>query len=184
METTFNKIPDKAQELLYQLKSHLHTKLYFFGSIQRYDYFPLYSDIDIDIFSENLNNTINSLTQFFNIDERKLKKVSWKLNGKIINGYKFTHVLILDQHTQHKIRIEFSIYHSNDKLCILKEHQRKMSLPFHILFLLFILKFCYYYLSLFSLETYSRYKKYILNTLNSPVDNTNNNFITESLYSK
>jgi len=80
METTRNKLTEHEKKFFYRLSNYLDTKLYYFGSVQRGDYFPSSSDIDVDIFSENENNTIIKLMNFLNVEKNEFKRFVWKLN--------------------------------------------------------------------------------------------------------
>lgn len=72
---TKNKLPDSTTNFLNNLSEYLQTPLYFYGSIQRYDYFPGKSDIDIDIFTDNEKSTISKLSNYLQID-KKIQKSS------------------------------------------------------------------------------------------------------------
>jgi preprotein translocase subunit SecE len=78
MTKTKNKIPDSTNNFLNNLSEYLQTQLYFYGSVQRYDYFPGNSDIDIDIFTDNEKSTINKLSNFLQINKTEFKKIIWK----------------------------------------------------------------------------------------------------------
>jgi tRNA nucleotidyltransferase (CCA-adding enzyme) len=57
METTKNKLPENINLFFEKLKNYLDAELYFYGSVQRNDYFHGSSDIDVDIFTHDENNT-------------------------------------------------------------------------------------------------------------------------------
>ena len=52
METTKNKLSPETKQFFDKLSSYLDTKLYFYGSVQRDDYFDGKSDIDVDILED------------------------------------------------------------------------------------------------------------------------------------
>ena len=54
MENTKNVLPDHNRQFFKDLSEYLDTKLYFFGSVQRPDYFPGKSDIDIFLQTMNI----------------------------------------------------------------------------------------------------------------------------------
>jgi len=83
MTKTKNKLPDTTNHFLTNLSDYLQTPLYFYGSIQRYDYYHGHSDIDIDIFTPNEKSTINTLSNYLQIDKKKLIKKCQK-NAKMI----------------------------------------------------------------------------------------------------
>ena len=67
METTKNKMPEYNNIFFEKLKNYLDTKLYFFGSVQRPDYFQKGSDIDVAIFTDNIKSTVTKLQSFLNV---------------------------------------------------------------------------------------------------------------------
>ena len=91
MENTKHQLNNFQKTFFDKLSNYLDTKLYFFGSIQRNDYFPGSSDIDVDIFTENENSTIAKLSNYLKVNKHEFKKVVWKLNttSEVITGYKF-----------------------------------------------------------------------------------------------
>lgn len=162
MENTKNQLPPNAYIFFNQLKTYLNTKLYFFGSIQRTDYFPIASDIDVDIFTDNIHSTILKLHHFLSVERKKIKKIIWKLNNnnKVIIGYK-----IFYTHPEYNFSAEISINEEKYKEYVLKEHNGKNVLPFYASWLLIILKFIYYKLHLIPHEWFKYFKKIILSTL-------------------
>ena len=64
METIKYKLSKKKTEFLQNMQEYLNTKLYFFGSIQRADYIDNVSDIDVCIFTDNMDSTLLSLQQY------------------------------------------------------------------------------------------------------------------------
>jgi len=75
METTKNKLPDDINAFFSKLSKYLDTKLLFYGSVQRSDYFPGSSDIDVDIFTDNVDSTITKLQHFLNVKKSKFKRL-------------------------------------------------------------------------------------------------------------
>ena len=80
METTKNKLSPYETIFFNKLINYLDTKLYFFGSIQRYDYFPGISDIDVDIFTDNVSRTISQIQNYLNIDKKITNKFIYKVD--------------------------------------------------------------------------------------------------------
>ena len=64
MENTKNKLPENVNVFFNKLSDYLDTKLLFYGSVQRGDYFPGSSDIDVDIFTDNVNSTVTKMQHF------------------------------------------------------------------------------------------------------------------------
>ena len=54
METTRNELPQNTKKFFYNLGEYLDTKVLFYGSIQRADYVPGKSDIDVVIIDGNV----------------------------------------------------------------------------------------------------------------------------------
>lgn len=169
METTKNKLPENITIFFNNLSEELDKKLFFYGSIQRDDYFPGKSDIDVDIFTDNIESTITKMQHFLNVPKKKFKKFIFRLkdcNNKVITGYK-----IMYKNDKDHFSAEFSIYNEKNKECILKNQLLKIKLPFYASWMLIILKFIYYNLGLMSRTIYAKYKGYILHhVINAPDD--------------
>ena len=163
METTRNQLTHEEKIFFNKLSNYLDTKLYFFGSIQRGDYLPHSSDIDVDIFTENESSTITKLMNFLNVDRSEFKKFVWKLNNfnnKLAYGYK-----VMYKNPEKKFAVEFSIYDEKYKNQILYEHNDKKDIPLYATILLIILKFLFYTLHIIPAEWYTKSKRFVLSTL-------------------
>ena len=170
METTKHKLPEDVQKFLKNLKHYLNKPLYFYGSIQRYDYFNG-SDVDIDIFTDNESSTIDKISHYLNIPKHSFKKTISKYNKdySIIYGHK-----IMYNTGNLSIPIEFSIYNEKNKNQVLYQHNSKIDIPFYVSFLLIILKKCYYNFHLIDQKSYSNVKHILLSTF---LGKTNDYFI-------
>ena len=159
METTKNNLPDNVKKFFNGLSEYLNTKLLYYGSVQRYDYFPGKSDIDVDIFTDNVNSTINKMQHYLRVERKKFKKFVWVVNhnNRFTTGYK-----IFYKDHKGKFSAEFSIYDEKYKEDILKEHLSKTVLPFYATYLLIILKFLYYNLNLINHNYFKYLKRKIL----------------------
>lgn len=162
METTKNKLSPYEKDFFNRLKLHIDKPIYFYGSIQRNDYFPQLSDIDIDIFTDNTESTISVLNNFLNIDKYSFKKSYYKMNktNLVIPGYKYKYIDV-----SNSLTVEMSVYDEKYKEEILAEHISKFNLPFYISFILIILKILHYNLGILPIYYYSLFKKYITNNL-------------------
>jgi hypothetical protein len=163
METTRNKLTYQEQIFFNKLSNYLDTKLYFFGSIQRGDYLPSSSDIDVDIFTDNENSTITKLMNFLNVDRKDFKKFVWKLNNfndELAYGYK-----VMYKSKENNFSVEFSIYNEKYKDKILYEHNDKRDIPLYATVLLIILKFLYYTMHIIPSNWYTKSKKFVLSTM-------------------
>jgi hypothetical protein len=159
METTNNEISPYASIFFSRLSNYLDTKLYFFGSVQRYDYFQS-SDIDVDIFSDNLESTLSKMRNFLHVKKEEFKKIIWRLKtkNKVITGYKLMYL-----QPEHNFAAEFSIYDEKYKDDILSIHNSKNSIPFYATFVLIIAKFLYHTLNVIPSSLYSSCKRFFLN---------------------
>jgi hypothetical protein len=159
METTRNKLTPYSQQFFDKLRNYLDTKLYFFGSIQRSDYFQNSSDIDVDIFTDNEQGTILKIQNLLNIEPSYIHKFVYKLDSsnKVVYGHK---VQYKDEH----LTTEILIFNEKDKRDVIRDHSSKFVFPFYISYLLVILKFCYYKLQLIPKSWYIKLKRCLLNS--------------------
>jgi hypothetical protein len=166
METTKNKMSDYGSFFLEQMSKTLDTKLYFYGSIQRYDYYPNKSDIDIDIFADNVSSMKYKLYGFLNSHNHNKKNVEFKSfvlktkHAQIVRGIKVSY-----KDKERDLFIEINLFDEKYKKVILEEHNYKTHLPFYVIILFTILKFCHYQLQLLSINDYRAYKEFCLNYL-------------------
>ena len=162
METTKNKLSTFETQFFDKLKMYIDKPIYFYGSIQRCDYFPQLSDIDIDIFTDNINSTLSQINIFLNIDKHSFKKSFYKIDktNKLIPGYKYKYI-----DSSNSLTVEMSLYDEKYKNDILEEHISKFNLPFHITFILVLLKILHYNMGILPIYYYSMFKKYITNKL-------------------
>jgi hypothetical protein len=159
METTRNKLTPYSQHFFDSLSNYLDTKLYFFGSIQRRDYFPKFSDIDVDIFTDNESGTILKIQNFLNIEPKYIHKFVYKLDSsnKVVYGHKI-------QYKDEHLTTEMLIFNEKDKRDVIRDHSSKFIFPFYISNLLLILKFVYYNLRLIPKNWYLKLKRCLLNS--------------------
>jgi hypothetical protein len=134
--------------------------------VNRSDYVHNKSDIDIAIFTDNEYSTITKLQHFLHVKRNAFDKVIWKLDGKMIYGYKIKCEKYMD------IKCEIAIYNNDFKNILIKEISQYNSVPPHIAILLFILKTMYYTFPIISQQTYSSYKRYIFNEIMLQKKNT------------
>ena len=160
METTKNEMTSYAKAFFNRLSKYLDNKFYFYGSIQRNDYFPNSSDIDSDLFTDNEQSTILKLQNFLGVKKYQFRRFVYKLHktNKIVRGHKIKYT---DENN--KFITEISIYNEKDKEDVLIEHNSKSNLPFYISFFLIILKTFYYKLGIISEHTYNYFKKIFMN---------------------
>jgi len=159
METTNNKLPEKVETFFKELSEYLDTKLLYYGSVQRRDYFEGKSDIDVDIFTDNTTSIVNKLQYFLDVPKKRFKNVIWRLhdNNKVIYGKKIYYIA-----PNEEFKVEFSIYDEKYKKDVLRQHLKKTVLPFYAIWILTILKFFYYQMNFIDKKTFSYIKTWIL----------------------
>jgi hypothetical protein len=168
METTKNDLPQDTKQFFYKLSEYLDTKLLYYGSVQRSDYVPGKSDIDVDIFTDNPDSLISKLQHFLHLNKNKFKKTMYIIDDKTVYGYKVKY-----QDKEKKIKTEFAIYSEEDKATVIAQHQKKMVLPIYISILLYILKTFYYRIPILTKSFYINSKNWLLDKVGNP----NNKFI-------
>ena len=165
METTKNKLPNYVNQYFNNLKIYLDgDTILYYGSVQRNDYFHGESDIDVAIFCDNEQSTINKLLNYIRKPKYKVKKIVWQLSttNKFVYGNKVSYTYINNNNPNETIRIEFAIYNNKFKKDITSIHKRKFILPWYISLYLYILKFIFYRLQILSLDSYKNLKNYAL----------------------
>lgn len=159
MDYLQHDIPDYKKQFFNILSEYLDTKIYYYGSVQRYDNFNE-SDIDIAIFTTNEKETLNKLCHFLNINTDDIKQFIWKLhsNGEIIYGYKF-----LYYDSKNDFYVDISIINEKYKDSVLNDHLIGINISFIYIILYIVLKFIYYKLEVIDWATYSYLKQQIIN---------------------
>ena len=158
METTKNKIPNDIQKMIDKFKKYIDTKIYYYGSIQRADYFVGKSDIDILIFTDNVDSMIHKTSHYFHIKKKKFRKMVWYYRKKLIEGTK-----IIYYSNQPEFRLEISIYDEKYKKYVLEDKTSPNNISFLLSAILLILKCMYYNLGILPNSFYTYYKKIIFN---------------------
>jgi hypothetical protein len=164
MEKIKYKISKDKKRFLQRMQEYLNTELYFYGSIQRYDYIDNVSDIDVVLFTDNFDNTLLLLKQYLKINDKAIKQVhtiNKHTKNKIINGYKINY-------KSNIIQLEITIYNNKSKKYILDYVTYGMYLPFYFTFLLYLLKMIYLVIPI----PYNKIKKYITNQIYRKEPNT------------
>jgi predicted nucleotidyltransferase len=160
METTKNDFSPYEKTFFNKMSNYIGEPIYFFGSIQRVDYFPGLSDIDIDIFTFDEKTTIIKLQKFLNMESSDFKKFVYKMDktNQIITGYKTKYIDI-----ENSLTVEISVFNEKYKETILTEHKSKFDLPFYITWILIFLKVLHYNLGILPIYYYSLIKKLLTN---------------------
>jgi len=158
METTKNELPKNVRRFFYQLSDYLDTKFLYFGSVQRSDYVPGKSDIDVDVFTDNEYSLMAKMQHYLHVQKNDFKKVAWIIKDVPVYGYKLKY-----ENEKEGIIAEFSIYNEKFKDVVLSQHNTKHVLPIYITILLYIIKVFYYQIPLLTPKTYGYLKRVVLN---------------------
>jgi predicted nucleotidyltransferase len=171
-----NKLIAPEKKFLTELKNYLELPIDIYGSLIRMDYFPNKSDIDIAIFTDNLENTVHRLIDFLGISSKKVRifkmksinKSSYKV--KTIWGFKTNYKLDVSNYSlkpglfyYHKNfkRFEILIYNIKNKSYIINSIKTHFELSFFSSIFIYMLKLFYYYFFL-NEKFYKNIKDYIL----------------------
>jgi hypothetical protein len=165
------KIKDKltSNEYIYfsQLQTYLDLTLFFIGSIARSDYFQNNSDIDIEVFSDNIASSkfkIDNLFSYYNVQINKF--IVFKIKDMSVSGCKYS---VYDK--QYNIHFDLTLYKKKCQNMILYYRNMEINIPFFFKFILIILKCLRYYLNIIDSYQYSRIKKklwYFYNSNKTP----------------
>jgi len=174
------KLIEPEIHFLKEMSNYLGVPIYIFGSLFRFDYFPNKSDIDISIFSDNVENTVHRLVDFLGISSSKIKifkikSVNKKTHKtKIIWGFKTNYRLDVEDYSynnrkwhdllyypKRNKRFEIMVYSNKYTNYINNINKGHFRLPFLCTFVIFFLKSCYYYF-FFSEIIYKNIKREIL----------------------
>ena len=70
METINNKLPEHLDLFLQSMRKYINKQVYYYGSVQRFDYLDSHSDIDLYIFTDGEisdgNNIIKPIKELIN----------------------------------------------------------------------------------------------------------------------
>jgi len=158
-----NRLTDNQRVFLNKLKNYIddEVEISFYGSIKRFDYIQEKSDIDIDIFTDNENSIINKLSSFLDIKKTEIGKVVYKIDNKLVYGYKLKY-----EDIKNRVFVEISIYNLKYRYLVKKQHEQADKLPFYTLFALYIVKHFYYTFNIIDDKFYSLIKNFIMHGSN------------------
>jgi len=169
MEEIKHRISERNYNFLQKLQEYIGSELIFFGSIKRCDFIPKYSDIDIAIITDNIQDTIVKLKNFLDIDNRKMRKIFQKFsnNNTIVYGYKTNY-----DDTDNNLSLEIVLYDIKYKKQVLNSIYSINNFPFYITYTLLIIKILFYNLNIISKDVFDFIKKTMIKKyLNQTDDN-------------
>lgn len=150
------KLSPEQYQIFLNLQKTINTPIYFIGSIIRYDYFKGNSDLDIEVFSNNISNTFYKIIHFFNQMQYEPLIFIFTCDNDIISGYKGTFYYYAEKKLN---RVDLMLYKKDCKPLLMKHRIIDTQLPIYSIIFLTILKICYYNLHLFSSTIYTRMKR-------------------------
>jgi hypothetical protein len=163
MQTTYNPLTPIQKQFFRNMENYLDTPVYFFGSVQRLDYVPGYSDVDVILFADNMTEMQYKLTSFLKRSKTDMKRIVKHLGNYIFQGYK-----IFYKNADASVIAEINIFPSVDKSNYLRmQHELKENVPFIICVIMYIIKLVYYRLGFLSSDQYRYLKKSLLSFDNS-----------------
>ena len=151
--------PQKTKDFFKRMENYLDTELIYYGSVNRPDYVHDKSDIDVAIFTDNEYSIMAKLQHFLHVKQNAFDKVVWKLNGKVLYGYKIKCEKYIDT------KCEIAIYNNEYKDILLPEIKQYNNVTPFVAFLLFILKTMHYTFPIISHNDYNIYKRYVFNVI-------------------
>jgi len=159
MEEIKYRLTEQNYHFLKKFQEYIGNELILFGSIKRYDFLQKYSDIDIAIISDNIENTLVRLKNFLNIDKKKIRKLFQKLpnTNNIIHGYKINY-----DNIDNDLSLEIILYDEKYREQIINSVNDSINIPFFISYILFIIKLLHYKLNIISNETLKYIKRCIM----------------------
>jgi hypothetical protein len=161
-----NKIKEKLSKEQYSYFSELQEKiglpLFFMGSITRSDYIKGKSDLDIEIFSDNVTSTKEKLNYLFNYYEGQKENtiIIVKIKDVPFSGYKY-------KVNDSEIEFDLTLYKKESQKTILYYRIREINVPFTISAFLIIIKFLHYRLNIINERNYYLTKKCVWEFYNS-----------------
>jgi hypothetical protein len=164
-----SKLTKDQIDFLKAAQHYIDSQFYYYGSIERIDYLPGKSDIDIDIFTPNLYSTMFKLRQFLLIPETGIKNIKWRTRRPIVATF-HCHKIKFDNGI---IKLELNIYDDKYKNTLLQVRELKRNIPFAVLMLVYTIKSMYYNTNLISNSHIAIFKKFVMGQLLDMEDDYN-----------
>jgi len=164
MEDIKNKMPMHKRIFFTNLEKYLDAPLYYFGSIQRYDYSPENSDIDAMLFTNNESSSISQLQNWFQVSRNDFKKVVHFLPSlkRIVYGHKLKYKTLTTS-------ADILIYNKKDQQIIPRDDQRKINMPFYMVTIMIMLKTLYHQFGILSKPWYKYLKRLLMDVVDDGV---------------
>jgi len=159
MEEIKYRLTEQNYHFLKNFQEYIGSELIFFGSIKRCDFLQKYSDIDIAIISDNVENTLVKLQNFLNLPHRKIRKIFQKFPNttNIVHGYKTNYNDI-----NNNLSLEIILYDEKYRTHVINSVNNINNFPFYITYILFIIKILYYELNIISNKLFKYIKSFLM----------------------
>ena len=159
MEAIKERLSEQNYHFLKKFQEYIGSELIFFGSIKRCDFLQKYSDIDIAIISDNVENTLVKLKNFLNIDNQKIRKIFQKFPNttNIVYGYKTNY-----NDVNNDLSLEIILYDEKYRTHVINRVNNINNFPFYITYILFIIKILYYKLNVISDKLFKYIKQLLM----------------------
>ena len=159
MEEIKERLTEQNYHFLKKFQEYIGSELIFFGSIKRCDFLQKYSDIDIAIISDNVENTLVKLKHFLNMDTQKIRKIFQKFPNttNIVHGYKTNYNDI-----NNDLSLEIILYDEKYRTHVINSVNNINNFPFYITYILFIIKILYYKLNVISDKLFKYIKQLLM----------------------
>ena len=159
MEAIKERLSEQNYHFLKKFQEYIGSELIFFGSIKRCDFLQKYSDIDIAIISDNVENTLVKLKNFLNIDNQKIRKIFQKFPNttNIVYGYKTNY-----NDVNNDLSLEIILYDEKYRTHVINSVNNINNFPFYITYILFIIKILYYKLNMISDKLFKYIKQLLM----------------------
>ena len=156
-----SKLTNQQISFLEEIQEYIGCKFYYYGSIERMDYMPGKSDIDIDVITPNVYSTLFKLRQFLSTPEQVVQNIMWTARKPV----KYTFYCKKIKFANDFIKLELSIYDEKYKSRLLEIRDFKRDIPLSALMIVYILKTFYYKLNMISTSNIAAAKKFIMGSL-------------------
>ena len=165
MEDIKNKMPMHQRQFFTNLEKYLDAPLYYFGSIQRYDYSPDNSDVDAILFTNNESSSISQLQNWFQVSKNDFKRVAHFLPSlkRIVYGYKL-------KYKTPNTSADLLIYNKTDEEIIKRDDKRKIDMPLFIVTIMVILKTLYHQVGILPKHWYEYLKRTLMDIMDDGVN--------------
>jgi predicted nucleotidyltransferase len=159
MEAIKERLSEQNYHFLKKFQEYIGSELIFFGSIKRCDFLQKYSDIDIAIISDNVENTLVKLKNFLNMDNQKIRKIFQKFPNttNIVYGYKTNY-----NDVNNDLSLEIILYDEKYRTHVINSVNNINNFPFYITYILFIIKILYYKLNMISDKLFKYIKQLLM----------------------